>query len=262
MDKSARSTALVAAYELLETPRAHLRVKFEQTDDAVLLSYRDDVLTGVELDSSGINAASAMAVALGVEVPPSGGSVEVLASTGLLYRVLAISDLDFNNPASFDLANHLVNEAIDMQRGSRSASGGSQPMELSDLKSGMEFGPYVIDFPQTEAQAYIDATGDDDTVDAFGDRVHPLHLDAFVLSRLIEEIGIVENRIETVHAGQQMTVHKQVWPGDLIVANATLKSCSNRRGSIWAVFETAFTGENGDRVAVSNSTIIMMPGTE
>ncbi len=259
MDSEERSKAMEAAYKLLETPRAHLRVKFEQTDEAVLLLYRDDVLTGVSLDSSGINAASAMAVALGVDVPPSGDAVEVLASTGLLYRVLAISDLDFDNPASFDLANHLVNEAIDMQRSARSAGSGSRAMELSDLESGLEFGPYVIDFSQSESQAYLDATGDDDTPDGFGEHVHPLHLDAFVLSRLIEEIGIVENRIETVHAGQQMTVHKQVWPGDLIVANATLKSCSNRRGSIWAVFETAFTGENGDRVAVSSSTIIMMP---
>ncbi len=259
MDSEERSRAMQAAYRLLETPRAHLRVKFEQTSDAVLLSYRDDVLTGVALDSSGINAASAMAVALGVDVPPSGNSTEVLASTGLLYRVLAISDLDFNNPASFDLANHLVNEAIEMQRGSRRAESGRPPMELSDLESGLEFGPYVIDLSQPDSQAYIDATGDDDTPNAFGEHVHPLHLDAFVLSRLIAEIGIVENRIETVHAGQQMTVHRQIWPGDLIVANATLKSCSNRRGSIWAIFETTFTGENGERVAVSSSTIIMMP---
>ena len=259
MDSEQRSKAMEAAYKLLETPRAHLRVKFEQTDEAVLLWYRDDVLTGVALDSSGINAASAMAVALGVEVPPSGESVEVLASTGLLYRVLAISDLDFNNPASFDLANHLVNEAIDMQRGARSAEGVGRPMELSDLESGLGFGPYVVDLSQSESQEYIDATGDDDSQDGFGEYVHPLQLDAFVLSRLIEELGIVENRIETIHAGQQMTVNKQVWPGDLIIANATLKSCSNRRGSLWAVFETTFTDESGDRVAVSNSTIIMMP---
>ncbi len=259
MDSEERSKAMEAAYKLLEMPRAHLRVKFEQTEEAVLLLYRDDVLTGVALDSSGINAASAMAVALGVEVPPSGEAVEVLASTGLLYRVLAISDLDFSNPASFDLANHLVNEAIDMQRSARGAGSEGRPMELSDLESGLGFGPYVIDLSQSESQAYIDATGDDDRADVFGEYVHPLHLDAFVLSRLIEEIGIVENRIETIHAGQQTTVQKRVWPGDLIIANATLKSCSNRRGSIWAVFETAFTDEGGDRVAVSSSTIIMMP---
>ena len=259
MDSEERSKAMEAAYKLLETPRAHLRVRFEQTDESVLLLYRDDALTGVALDSSGINAASAMAVALGVEVPPSGESVEVLASTGLLYRVLAISDLDFSNSASFDLANHLVNEAIDMQRSARRAGSEGRPMELSDLESGLGFGPYVIDLSQSESQAYIDATGDDDGADGFGEYVHPLHLDAFVLSRLIEEIGIVENRIETIHAGQQTTVHKQVWPGDLIVANATLKSCSNRRGSLWAVFETTFTDESGDRVTVSSSTIIMMP---
>ena len=259
VDSEERSKAMEAAYTLLETPRAHLRVKFEQTDEAVLLSYREDVLTGVALDSSGINAASAMAVALGVDVPPSGESVEVLASTGLLYRVLAISDLDFDNPASFDLANHLVNEAIDMQRSARRAESGVQPMDLSELESGLEFGPYVIDLSAPDSQAYIDATGDNDAPVGFGGHVHPLHLDAFVLSRLIEEIGIVENRIETVHAGQQMTVHKQVWPGDLIVANATLKSCSNRRGSIWAIFETTFTDETGERVAISSSTIIMMP---
>ena len=82
---------------------------------------------------------------------------------------------------------------------------------------------------------------------------------AYVLSRLIAEIGIVENRIETVHAGQQMTVHRQATPGEMIIANSTLKSCSNRRGSIWAIFETTFVDEAGRRVAESSSTIIMMP---
>ena len=81
MDSAQRAEAMEVAYKLLETPRSHLRVKFEQTEDAVLVSYRDDVLTGVALDESGINAASAMAVALGVEVPAAGESEEVLVST-------------------------------------------------------------------------------------------------------------------------------------------------------------------------------------
>ena len=259
MNSEARSRALEAAYELLETPRSHLRVKLEQTDDAVLLSYRNDTLTGVQLDESGINAASAMAVALGVDVPAAGKAVEVLASTGLLYRVLAISDLDFGNPTSFELAHQLVNEAIDMQRVPRRDGTDSQITDLENLKSGMGFGPYVIEMSQPDALAYISATGDEDAGHDFGGYVHPLHLDAFVLSRLIEELGIVENRIETIHAGQQMTVHGRVMPGDMTIANATLKSCSNRRGSIWAVFETVFTDESANRVAESSSTIIMMP---
>ncbi len=258
MDKAQRASALEAAYELLSTPRSHLRVKLEQTEDALLLRYRDQTLTGVQLDESGINAASAMAVALGVNVPAAGETSEVLASTGLLHRVLAISDLDFSNPTAFELANVLVNEAIDMQRGSR-ASIETTPMDLDELQSGQAFGPYVIEISQPDADAYIAATGDSDNPHNFAGNTHPLQLDAYVLSKLIEEIGIVENRIETVHAGQQMTVHRQATPGEMIIANSTLKSCSNRRGSIWAIFETTFVDEAGRRVVESSSTIIMMP---
>ena len=132
-------------------------------------------------------------------------------------------------------------------------------MNLDDLKSGQLFGPYPIEFSRSDADDYISATGDDPTPHDFGGNVHPLHLDAFVLSRLIADIGIVENRIETVHAGQQMTVHREVAPSENIVANATLKSCSNRRGSIWVIFETEFVDHSGAAVAESSSTIIMMP---
>ena len=259
MNKADRTKAIEAAYKLLETPRSHLRVKFEQTNDAVLISYQDDILTGVPLDQSGINAASAMAVALGVNVPPTGEAVEVLASTGLLHRVLAISDLDFENPTSFDLADHLVNEAIDMQRSPRHSANTSRAMDLSELAAGLGFGPYVIHLSQADADAYIKATSNGLTPYSFDSSVHPLHLDAFVLSKLIEDIGIVENRIETVHSAQQMTVHNKVWPGETIIANATLKKCSSRRGNIWTVFETVFTNESGNRVAASVSTIIMVP---
>ena len=258
MDKAQRASALEAAYELLGTPRSHLRVKLEQTEDAVLLRYQDQTLTGVQLDESGINAAAAMAVALGVNVPPTGEASEVLASTGLLHRVLAISDLDFSNPTAFELANVLVNESIDMQRGSR-ARFEAAPMDLDELEPGQAFGPYVIEISQPDADAYIAATGDIDDPHDFAGNMHPLQLDAYVLSRLISEIGIVQNRIETVHAGQQMTVHRQATPGEMIIANSTLKSCSNRRGSVWAIFESTFTDETGRRVAESSSTIIMMP---
>ena len=146
--------------------------------------------------------------------PAVGETSEVLASTGLLHRVLAISDLDFGNPASFELANVLVNEAIDMQRSSRGRNEAT-PMDLDELEAGQAFGPYVIEISQPDADAYIAATGDSKEPHDFAGNMHPLQLDAYVLSRLIAEIGIVENRIETVHAGQQMTVHRQATPAKL-----------------------------------------------
>lgn len=122
MNKEQRDAARDAAYELLNTPRSHLRVNLQHADGTITVDHKDQTLTGVELDKSGANAASAIAMALGVRIPPEGQATEVLVSTGLLYRVLAISDLDFNNPVAFELASELVDEAISMQRGSGALS--------------------------------------------------------------------------------------------------------------------------------------------
>ena len=130
---------------------------------------------------------------------------------------------------------------------------------LENLKAGQQFGPYRIAFGESASDAYLAATGDEDEPNSFHDAVHPLQLDAYVLSRLIAELGIVEDRIETVHAGQQMTVHRPVSAGTVISATALLKSFSNRRGTLWAIFETEFADADGNTVAESSSTIIMMP---
>lgn len=130
---------------------------------------------------------------------------------------------------------------------------------LKNLKAGQQFGPYRIAFGDSVSDAYKDATGDEDEPNGFQGTVHPLQLDAYVLSQLIAELGIVEDRIETVHAGQQMTVHRPVSAGTEITATALLKSFSNRRGTLWAIFETEFADADGDTVAESSSTIILMP---
>ena len=132
-------------------------------------------------------------------------------------------------------------------------------MKLEELQSGQQFGPYRIDLARSETQAYIAATGDSQNPHTFPGNFHPLHIDAFVLSKLIAELGIVQDRIETIHAGQQMTVYKIINSETAITATARLKSVSNRRGSIWAIFETDFSDAHSDLVAQSSSTIILMP---
>lgn len=117
---TSRKKALEYAYDLLERPRAHLRVELAQVSDGVVLRHKGRVLTRVYLNRSGMNAAAAMSEALGVSIPPEGETVSTLASTGLLYRVLAISQINFRNEAAFELAANIVEEAIDMQRGGTS----------------------------------------------------------------------------------------------------------------------------------------------
>ena len=117
-----RKKALEYAYELISTPRAHLRVHLRQTKEGVSLTYRGRVMTKVYLNRSGMNAAAAMAEALGVPIPKLGESVSALVSTGVLYRVLALSELDYRRPAAFELAARLVDDAVAQRGGVRGDS--------------------------------------------------------------------------------------------------------------------------------------------
>ena len=132
-------------------------------------------------------------------------------------------------------------------------------MKLDELQNGQVFGPYEVALSLADADAYIAATGDNRDPHDFQGGIHPLQLDAYVLSQLISELGIVEDRIETVHAGQQMTVHSPIYREASVTATPVLKSCSNRKGSLWAIFETQFSDSQGNTVAESSSTIILMP---
>ena len=133
-------------------------------------------------------------------------------------------------------------------------------MKIDQLQAGHQFAPYKFVITDIESEAYKSATGDDANPQSFqSDATHPLHADAVMLSRLIDELGIIEDRIETIHAGQQMTIHKTISPGQTIIAITTLKSNTLRRGSIWANFETTYSDDQGNPIAESTSTIILMP---
>lgn len=118
-----RKQALEHAYKLLEQPRSHLRVELNQDNSGVTVTHKGRVLTRVYLNKSGMNAAVAMSEAMAIQLPALGKSNSGLVSTGLLYRVLALSQLDFRNPTAYELASTLVDEAISMQRRGGTTSG-------------------------------------------------------------------------------------------------------------------------------------------
>ncbi len=116
---TSREKALDYAYDLISQPSPHLRVLLKQTKTGVSLLHENRLLTRVYLNKSGMTAAGAMAEALGVKVPAMGSAVEARVSTGLLYRVLSLSTLDYRNPVSFDVARYWLEEAAAL-RGSGS----------------------------------------------------------------------------------------------------------------------------------------------
>lgn len=131
-------------------------------------------------------------------------------------------------------------------------------LNLADLPVGHVFGPITISITEAQADAYRSATGGDTAPDALAGIVHPLQLDAVAIANLISALGIVAHRIETVHAGQQLTVHRAIEPGETIQCTSTLKSNNLRRGSRWANVQSSFTDANGETVAESASTLILL----
>lgn len=110
-----RTRALEHAYMVLERPRSHMRIRVARTGQGIALYYNARVLTKLFENGSGRAAATAVAHALGVVLPGRGESVEARVSSGVMYRVLALSSLDYRNEVSFDLAERLVREALEMR---------------------------------------------------------------------------------------------------------------------------------------------------
>ena len=116
-----RRRALEYADSVISVPRAHVRVTLRQIRDGVTLLHEGKALTKCYVNRSGMRAAHYMAEALGVEVPPLGSSVEARVSTGVLWRAVSISCLDFRKEESMLLLKRLLEEAT-MQRGAGSDS--------------------------------------------------------------------------------------------------------------------------------------------
>ena len=109
------------AYELIETPRAHLRMSLSQDERGLALAYQGDELLRCYLTPNGMLAGGFAARALGVPLPALGESVPVRVSTGVLYRALGVCRLDFSEEASYVVLERLLEEAA-MQRGAASLS--------------------------------------------------------------------------------------------------------------------------------------------
>ena len=116
-----RKKALEYADRIISVPKAHVRVTLRQAKNGVTLLHDRKALTKCYITRSGMRAAHYMAEALAVKVPPLGGSEEAVVSTGVLWRAVSISCLDFRKQESFVLLERLLSEAA-MQRGSGSDS--------------------------------------------------------------------------------------------------------------------------------------------
>ena len=104
------------ADELIAAPRARLPLILAQDERGLVLTYRERELLRCFLTPNGMVAGGFVARALGLSVPPLGESSETAVSTGVLYRVLGVCQLNYEEDASYVVLERLLEEA-EMQRG-------------------------------------------------------------------------------------------------------------------------------------------------
>ena len=106
------------ADELMSVPRAHLALDLSQDEGGLKLSYDGKVLVECYLTREGMLAGGYMAKALGLKVPALGETAKARVSTGVLFRAVSISSLDYGNEASYTLLERWLEEATDQRGGS------------------------------------------------------------------------------------------------------------------------------------------------
>ena len=109
------------AEELISVPSAHLRLELRQDEQGLALLHDGKTVVECFLTRGGMMAAGFMAQALGVKIPALGQSVPALVSTGVLYRAVGISGLDFDKEESFVVLERLLEEAEAQRAGSSDA---------------------------------------------------------------------------------------------------------------------------------------------
>ena len=108
------------AENLIETPRAHLSLRLSQDSEGLKLSIDKDLLIFCPLTEYGMIAGGFVTQALGTSLPALGDEVTVRVSTGVLFRVIGIAELDYSKDYSQILLERLLEEA-EMQRTSKGA---------------------------------------------------------------------------------------------------------------------------------------------
>ena len=108
------------AEDLIETPKAHLRLKLYQDSEGLKLAMDNDLLISCPLTKFGMIAGCFITQALGPSLPALSEEIPVRISTGVLFRVIAIAELNYAQDYSYVLLERLLEEA-EMQRSSKGA---------------------------------------------------------------------------------------------------------------------------------------------
>ena len=127
---------------------------------------------------------------------------------------------------------------------------------ISTATVGHEFGPYDVTISSNTAKIYTKAIGGIESPD-YGDSQAPLILVAVALTKLIDELGLFSDGLQTIHAGQEVSWIRPVKIGEKIDARGKLAGNSIRGTNRFATVKVSYNDETGTEVGSSSTTIIV-----
>ena len=116
-----RRKAMERGQQAIERPKGQMQITLSHGKTGLTLRYQGKAVTRVHASEVGNRIAPYVAEALGVGLPPVGGTAKATVSSGVMYRVLSISSLDLRWPEADTLLRYLLEEAEAM-RGYKSAA--------------------------------------------------------------------------------------------------------------------------------------------
>ena len=127
---------------------------------------------------------------------------------------------------------------------------------ISTAVVGHEFGPYDVTIPAERADAYAKAVGGDESPD-YGNYLPPITVIAAALTELINDLGLFNGSLQTIHAGQEVSWKRAIEVGEKIEANGRLTASSVRRGNHFVTIAVLYTNAAGTEIGTSSTTIIV-----
>ncbi len=127
---------------------------------------------------------------------------------------------------------------------------------ISTAVVGHEFGPYDVTIPTERADAYAKAVGGDESPD-YGNYLAPMMVVAAALTELINDLGLFDSGLQTVHAGQEVSWERAVQIGEKVGASGRLAASSIRRGNRFATIAVSYTDSSEIEIGTSSTTIIV-----
>ena len=127
---------------------------------------------------------------------------------------------------------------------------------ISDVVAGQELGKASFRLDASMVREYIAAVEDSSDLYQESDLVPPTAIAALGVRAILEELSLPPG---TLHASQELTIHRAVAAGDAVSCNARVVQSSVRQGWQFVVVEFTVADDEAKDILDGRTTLLVPP---